>query len=85
MFHNNDDHAKTLDDSKPKHYHIYVHWNESKKPWSYNPRYMCLLKVVSIVALLLKSSSVVDNGHHKDVWIVESFKMIINKKKNWDH
>ena len=34
LFDNNDDRAKTLGDSKSKHYHlyIYVHWKQGKKP-----------------------------------------------------
>ena len=34
LFDNNDDCAKTLGDSKPKHYHIYIYvlWKQGKKP-----------------------------------------------------
>ena len=31
LFDNNDDHAKTLGDSKPKHYHIYMYTENKVK------------------------------------------------------
>ena len=31
LFNNNDDHAKTLDDSKPKHHHIYIYTENKVK------------------------------------------------------
>ena len=33
---------------------------------------MCFLQVVSNVTFLLKFSFVVDDGHHTNVWMVES-------------
>ena len=74
LFDNNDDQAKTLGDSKPKHYHKYMYTESKVKSHeaTVSNIYMCLLQLVSTVTLLQKSSFVVDVGHHTNVWIVES-------------
>ena len=64
LFDNNDDRAKTLGDNKPK---MYMYTENKVKSHSHNLKYMCLLQVVSTVTLLLKSSFVVDDGHHTNV------------------
>ena len=43
---------------------------------------MCLLQVVSTVTLLLKSSVVVDDGHHMNVWMVESIWHLIKQLRS---
>ena len=54
LFDNNDDRAKTLDDSKPKHHHIYMCTENKVKKHKAAISNICLLQVVSIVMLIAK-------------------------------
>ena len=72
LFDDHDDCAKTLGDSKPKHYHMYLFTESKIKPQSHKPikpqsQIHVFTKLVSTVTLLLKSSFFVDHGHHTNV------------------
>ena len=64
---NNDNRAKILGDSKPKHYHIYMFTENKIKSHKATISNICLLQVFYTVTFLLKSSFVVADVHHTNV------------------